>query len=52
MYGEGQLYMYGPNLISQNGSSGNPRSAGVVVEETPKRICGAERSPQTRARAS
>lgn len=32
LYGEGQLYMHGPNLISQNGSSGNPRGAGVVVD--------------------
>jgi len=32
MYGGGQLYMIGPNLISQNGSSDNPRSAGVVVD--------------------
>jgi len=32
MYGGAQLYMIGPNLISQNGSSGNPRSAGVVVD--------------------
>lgn len=32
MYAGGQLYMIGPNLISQNGSSGNPRSAGVVVD--------------------
>jgi hypothetical protein len=32
LYAEGQLYMHGPNLISQNGSSGNPRSAGVVVD--------------------
>lgn len=32
MYGGAQLYMYGPNLISQNGTSGNARSAGVVVD--------------------
>ena len=32
IYGGGQLYMIGPNLISQNGSSDNPRSAGVVVD--------------------
>jgi hypothetical protein len=32
MYGGGQLYMIGPNLISQNGSTDNPRSAGVVVD--------------------
>ena len=32
LYAEGQLYMYGPNVISQNGSSDNPRSAGVVVD--------------------
>ena len=32
LYGEGQLYMIGPNVISRNGSSDNPRSAGVVVD--------------------
>jgi len=32
MYGGAQLYMIGPNLISQNGTSGNARSAGVVVD--------------------
>lgn len=32
LYGEGQLYMIGPILISHNGTSGNPRSAGVVVD--------------------
>ena len=32
MYGGGQLYMIGPNVISRNGSSDNPRSAGVVVD--------------------
>jgi hypothetical protein len=32
MYGGAQLYMNGPNLISQNGSSGNSHSAGVVVD--------------------
>jgi hypothetical protein len=32
MYGGAQLYMNGSNLISQNGSSGHSRSAGVVVD--------------------
>jgi hypothetical protein len=32
VYAQGQLYMYGPNQISQNGSAGDPRSAGVVVD--------------------
>jgi hypothetical protein len=32
MYGGGQLYMFGLNQISQNGTSGNPRSAGIVVD--------------------
>jgi hypothetical protein len=32
LYALGQLYMYGPNRISQNGSAGDPRSAGVVVD--------------------
>lgn len=32
MYGGAQLYMYGTNLVSQNGTSGNARSAGVVVD--------------------
>lgn len=32
LYAEGQLYMIGPNLISQNGTSGDSRSAGVVVD--------------------
>ncbi|HTT22475.1 MAG TPA: hypothetical protein VMG82_26345 [Candidatus Sulfotelmatobacter sp.] len=32
LYAEGQFYMNGPNLISQNGSGSNPRSAGVVVD--------------------
>lgn len=32
LYGGAQLYMFGPNLISQNGNSGDPRSAGVVID--------------------
>lgn len=32
LYGESQLYMIGPNQISQNGSSEDPRSAGIVVD--------------------
>jgi len=32
LYAQGQLYMYGPNLISQNGSAGDPRTAGIVVD--------------------
>jgi hypothetical protein len=32
LYAQGQLYMYGPNLISQNGKAGDPRTAGVVVD--------------------
>jgi len=32
LYAEGQLYTYGPNAISRNGSSDNPRSAGIVVD--------------------
>lgn len=32
LYAGGQLYTYGPNVISQNGSSENPRSAGVMVD--------------------
>lgn len=32
LYAQGQLYMFGPNQISQNGSTGDPRSAGVVVD--------------------
>ncbi len=32
LYAEGQLYMYGPNVIAQNGNAGDPRSAGVVAD--------------------
>jgi hypothetical protein len=32
LYAAGQLYTYGPNVISENGSSDNPRSAGVMVD--------------------
>ena len=32
LYAQGQLYMFGPNLITQNGSVHDPRSAGVVVD--------------------
>ena len=32
LYAQGQLYMYGPNVISQNGNAGDPRSAGVVAD--------------------
>ncbi|HEY1895815.1 MAG TPA: right-handed parallel beta-helix repeat-containing protein, partial [Terracidiphilus sp.] len=32
LYGRSQLNVFGPNLISQNGSAGDPRSAGIVVD--------------------
>jgi hypothetical protein len=32
LYAQGQLYMYGPNVISNNGNAGDPRSAGVVAD--------------------
>jgi hypothetical protein len=32
LYAEGQLYMYGPNVISNNGNAGDPRSGGVVLD--------------------
>jgi hypothetical protein len=32
LYSQGQLYMYGANVISQNGNAADPRSAGVVVD--------------------
>ncbi|HYK37276.1 right-handed parallel beta-helix repeat-containing protein [Alloacidobacterium sp.] len=32
LYAQGQLYMFGPNVISQNGNAGDARSAGVVVD--------------------
>jgi hypothetical protein len=32
LYSQGQLYMYGPNVISQNGNAADPRSAGIVVD--------------------
>ena len=32
MYGESQLYMNGPNLISQKRRQRDPRSAGIVVD--------------------
>jgi hypothetical protein len=32
LYAQGQLYMYGPNVISQNGNTGDARSAGVVAD--------------------
>jgi hypothetical protein len=32
LYSQGQFYSYGPNVISQNGNAGDPRSAGVVVD--------------------
>jgi hypothetical protein len=32
LYGNSQLHVFGTNLISQNGSASNPRSAGIVVD--------------------
>jgi hypothetical protein len=32
LYAQGQLYMYGPNVISNNGNAADPRSAGVVAD--------------------
>jgi hypothetical protein len=32
LYGRSQLNLFGPNLITQNGSAGDPRSAGIVVD--------------------
>jgi hypothetical protein len=32
LYAAGELYMYGPNAISNNGNPDDPRSAGVVVD--------------------
>jgi hypothetical protein len=32
LYAQGQLYMFGPNVISHNGNAGDRRSAGVVVD--------------------
>jgi Right handed beta helix region len=32
LYAQGQLYMYGPNRVSNNGNAGDPRSAGVVLD--------------------
>lgn len=32
IWGKSQLNVFGPNLISQNGAAGDPRSAGIVVD--------------------
>jgi len=32
LYGKSQLHVFGTDPISQNGSAGNPRSAGIVVD--------------------
>jgi hypothetical protein len=32
LYAQSQLYMYGANVVSNNGSAGDPRSAGVVAD--------------------
>jgi hypothetical protein len=32
LYGKSQLNVFGTNLISENGTSGDPRSAGIVVD--------------------
>jgi Right handed beta helix region len=32
LFAQGQLYMFGPNVISNNGNAADPRSAGVVLD--------------------
>ncbi len=32
LYAQGQLYMYGPNVINNNGNAADPRSAGIALD--------------------